>query len=142
MPSNCIPAAVIISLAVAYVGSARADDPPKQSDAEIRKLLIGRWSEEMTLPNGAKGKATTTYKDDGTFAGEATFELQGQTRRIALSGTWKVEGGTLIETIDKCEPPVAPKGTVSKDAVLSISKTTLRRKTKEGKVVEQKRVGD
>ena len=59
MPSNRIPAAVVISLAVAYLGSARADDPPKQSDAEIKKLLVGKWSEEMTLPNGAKGKATT-----------------------------------------------------------------------------------
>jgi hypothetical protein len=87
-------------------------------------------------------KATTAYKGDGTFAGEATVELPGQTRRLALSGTWKVESGDLTETIDKSEPPVVAKGTVSKDAVLSISKTTLRRKTKEGKVVEQKRVGD
>jgi hypothetical protein len=135
-------AAVALFVVVTYLGSARADDPPKPSDAEIRKLLVGKWSQEETLPNGAKGKATTTYKGDGTFSGEGTIEFQGQTLRITASGTWKVEGGDLSETIDKSEPAVAPKGAVSKDAVLSISKTVLRRRTKEGKVIEQKRVGD
>jgi hypothetical protein len=134
-------AAVALSVIVASTGTARADGPPKHSDAEIKKLAVGKWSQEETHPNGIKAKGTTTYKQDGTFEGSAVAEFQGQTVRVRVSGTWKVENGMLTETIKKTDPASMPKET-STDKVLSISKTLLKRKTEKGKVIEQKRVKD
>lgn len=134
-------AAMAFTVFVACTASAPAGDPPRQSDAEIRKLAVGKWYQEESLPNGIKAKGTTTYKQDGTFSGSATAEFQGQTVRVRVSGTWTVENGMLTETIKESDPATMPKDK-STDKILSISKTQLKRKNDKGKVIEQKRLKD
>ena len=134
-------AAMALTVVVACTASAPAGDPPRQSDAEIRKLAVGKWYQEEALPNGIKAKGTTTYKQDGTFEGSATAEFQGQTVRVRVSGTWTVENGMLTETIKESDPATMPKDK-STDKILSISKTQLKRKNDKGKVIEQKRLKD
>src|SRR5262249_10545636 len=105
------------------------------------KLAVGKWSWEETHPSGAKAKASTTSKEDGTFEGAAVIEFQGQTVRIRVSGTWKVENGMLTETIKESDPADLPDKKAT-DKILSISKTLWKRKTEKGQVMEKKRVSD
>jgi hypothetical protein len=134
-------AAMVLTVSVVLTASAPAGDTPRQSDAEIRKLAVGKWYQEESLPNGIKAKGTTTYKQDGTFEGSATAEFQGQTVRVRVSGTWAVDNGMLTETIKESDPATMPKDK-STDKILSISKTQLKRKNDKGKVIEQKRLKD
>jgi hypothetical protein len=136
----CSVVAVLLALTTAVV----AADPQqgKPSDAEIKRLIVGKWAQEIDGDNGIKVKGTTTYRRDGTFTGEAAFSVAGQTIRIALEGTWKVQDGVISETVEKSNSPAVSKGQVQKDHVLSISQRTLERKDEQGKRTVQTRVGD
>jgi hypothetical protein len=134
---SCVAACLL-----ALAPTAIAADPKLPSDAEIRALLVGKWVQQKKGPGGAVAKGSTTFKKDGTFAGEATITVNGQTITVTVSGTWKVVNGTLIETIEKSNVPTLSKGQVSKDKVLAISRKALKLKTEDGQESEQTRAGD
>jgi hypothetical protein len=134
----------VIAVLLALTTTVTASNPPqaKPSDAEIKKLIVGKWAQEIEGGNGVKVKGTTTYKRDGTFVGEATIAVAGQSIHIALEGTWKVQDGVIAETVEKSNSPAVSKGQVSKDQVLSISQRSMERKDDQGKRTVQTRVGD
>ena len=133
--------AVVLSLSV--VRAAWADEPAKKpSDADLAKRIVGKWSEEEQLQGGGTSKAMTTYRKDGTFTGEGTITRQGKSLTVKVSGTWKVTDGTLIETVEKCEPALIPKGKIFKDRILSVTDKVLKVKTEKGKEIVKMRVSD
>jgi hypothetical protein len=141
---NRLSSVVTVILALAPAALA-AGDPPlqgKPSDADIRRLIVGKWAQEIKSDNGVTVKGTTTYKSDGTFTADATFSVGGQDIRITLEGTWKVADGVIAETIQKSSFPGVPSGQTSKDHVLSISQKSLERKDEQGKRTTQTRVGN
>src|SRR5262245_46299014 len=101
---------------------ARAAEAPP--DAEIEKLIVGKWYEEAS-ENGLDIKATTTYKKDGTLSGEATMTNGDRTLKLSVTGTWKVADGKITETVEKVEPPlpIPPKST---DTIVEINAKTFR----------------
>src|SRR4051812_10555728 len=114
----CSVVAVVLVIAPAALA---AGQPPqgKPSDADIRRLIVGKWAQEIQTDQGITVKGTTTYRRDGTFTGDAEFSVAGQTIRIALEGTWKVADGVIAETVEKSNSPAVAKGQVSKDQVVS-----------------------
>ena len=115
---------------------------PTEPEAQGDKYVVGKWAQEIKTEQGLTIKGTTSYKQDGTFAGDATLSLGGQNIRIAIEGTWKVADGVIAETIEKSNFQGVPQGHVSKDTVLSISQKTLERKDEQGKRSVQTRVGN
>jgi hypothetical protein len=121
---------LLLVLTLVYV-TGRADEPAKKlSDAAITKLMVGKWYEERK-EKGLEVNGTETFRNDGTFSGEATFKRQGQTLKVAVTGSWKVVDNVLTVTIETCNPPVIKKGRVSRDQVLSVTEKEFRYKYKE-----------
>lgn len=124
--------------------SARGDDPPKKlTDAEISKLLIGKWVVEDGTEKGPRIKGTNHYKEDGVLDTEATIEANGKTIKVTLSGNWKVKDGIIVATVTKTSTPeLIKEGHVSKDQVISIDDKMLKYKSEKGKESVRKRVKD
>lgn len=80
----------ILAIACPY---GRAGEP-RSNDAD---KLVGKWNSTI---GGAQNPSTQTFQfnTDGTFSAEMTGVI---TR--TYSGTWKVEGDQLIQTILKVE---------------------------------------
>jgi hypothetical protein len=141
MPAHC---SVLFALASPFLsaGLLPADEPPKKlSDAEITKLIVGKWSEEIKEEN-VTGKGITIYKKDGTFSADGMLMAKGKTITIKGTGTWKVSDGVLIETIETVDPPVKKKGDMTKDKVLSITAKMMKVRTESGREVVKTRVSD
>jgi hypothetical protein len=131
------------TLVLALVGTPGRTQEPAQklTDAEITKLLVGKWYEERK-EEGREIKATNTFRQDGTFSAEINVKLPDQTFKVSVTGTWKVMNGVLIETIETSDPPVIKKGQVSKDQVLSFTDKEYRYKSEFGGEHIKKRVAD
>lgn len=117
------------------------DSLRKPTDAEIRRLLVGKWAYEKGVEGGPKLQATNHYKKDGIFESEGTFTADGKTLNIILSGTWEVKDGIIISTLKKTSHPTMIKeGYVSKDQVISIDDKTLRYTTERGTESIERRI--
>jgi hypothetical protein len=141
---RCVIVGVLLlfgSGALAGWAAGREDPPKKLTDAEISKLLVGKWAVEEGAEKGPKIKGANHYKKDGTIEAEATIEAGGETLKVTLSGTWKVMDGLIIATVTKTSAPeLIKEGHVSKDQVISIDDKMLRYKTERGKESTRKRV--
>jgi hypothetical protein len=134
--------AVVASLLL-IAGCTTAKAPSTDlEDAEIAKLLIGKW--DLSEKEGLR--STTGYdlfRADGTFFSEALVEFTGNRYRgTRVSGKWKVLDGNLVETIESAEPPIHDKGTVYRLRVIGISATQLVTEGAGGIVVTRKRLAD
>jgi len=119
------------------------DKANKQTDEEITKLLVGKWTvDEGDGVKEPKIKGTMNYKKDGTVDAEATIDAGKQTFKISLSGTWKVKEGVLISTVTKTNAPeLIKEGHVSKDTVVSIDDKEFKYKEeKSEKLKVEKRM--
>ena len=121
--------------------TAQAEPP---TEAELAKLIVGKWTEEEVV-NGLTIKDTTTYQRGGvkTVEAVATKEGVGFSLIISASGKWKVSGSKLTEIIEKAEPPRAMHtGQETTDEILEINDTICRYKTTKGDVRTMKRVAN
>jgi hypothetical protein len=118
------------------------EDAKKQTDAEITKLLVGKWAVEVD-EMGVKVKGTQEYTKDGKFAAEATIEAGKNTIKLTVSGTWVVKDGMVIETVKKSnQPMIVPEGKESKDKVISIDDKVYKFKDEMDKERTVKRIKD
>ena len=132
--------------AFALAGRTKAvEDPPKkQTDEEITKLLVGKWIvDEGDGQKEPKIKGVVQYKKDGTVEAEATVEINNNTIKVAISGTWKVADGVVTETVTKSNvPDLIKEGLVSKDKVISVDDKEYKYKDDSGKEKSHKRKKD
>jgi hypothetical protein len=132
--------ACLVAGAIAQSGRADDKDPPKPpADAEIKRLLVGKWEGYDPL-TGTKG--TIHYAKEGTFVGDGTVTLaDGEKVTFQVEGTWKVMKGTLQFTITKStRPGIAPVGVEVKEVIHSIDEKTVRYTRGLGSVKERKRI--
>lgn len=137
--------AIILSVSLALSGWAKghAGTPKKLPDAEISKLLTGKWAVEYDDGNGPKVKGLNHYKKDGTLDATGTVTVGEKSLEIAISGTWKVLDGTIIATVTKTNvPELIKEGHISKDQVLLIDEKLLKFKGENGKERVHKRVNE
>lgn len=95
---------------------ALADAPYR--DARLAGYLVGSWFHDETRPNTVLSY-DRNFTPDGQFtgtiiairsAGDGTTTLA----RLHYSGHWKVEGDTLVETIESSQPPTEQLPTTDK----------------------------
>ena len=143
MLHSCVRNIGVLLVIIGSALAARADDgkgnEKKPSDAEITRLLVGKW-EGADPATGVTG--TIRYAKDGTFTGDGTVSLPGNEKiEFHAEGTWKVSDGAILFTITKStRPGVAPVGIEVKEVVQAIDEKTVRYTRGLGKIKERKRV--
>jgi hypothetical protein len=128
---------MISRLAIGLVVSVLASLPPTVSmaagpppDAEIEKLIVGKWFQK-SFEGDLMIKGTTTYLKDGTFLGEGCITKGGQTLIAIVTGRWRVNNATLTETLEISDPPGGGGGTQSTDAIIEINDKLFRYRTEK-----------
>ena len=99
-----------------------AGEEKKLSDADITKLLVGKWRFEP----GEKDppiKMTLAFAKDQTCSAEAE-SLQVE-YKVKASGTWKVEKGEVVMTT-KESTNAKEVGQVGRAKVISVDNSTLK----------------
>ena len=130
---------VVASLLARVVSAEGREEKKKLSDAEITKLLVGKWSMETNLQDldpkykarkefDVKMKMDWNYKKDGTFTWEITGVAETTTVKGISSGTWKVADGTIEIVLTEVKMPAYPKlkvGDKGQNRVVVLNDTTL-----------------
>ena len=101
---------------------ANAAEEKKFSDADIAKLLVGKWRFEPGREDPPI-KMTITYTMDQAWSIEAE-SLQVE-YKVKASGTWKVEKGEIVTTI-KESTNAKEAGKVERTKVISVDDSTLK----------------
>jgi pimeloyl-ACP methyl ester carboxylesterase len=109
-------------------------------DAEIARLLVGKWSGEQAPP-GLRVGTITCYRPDGTFDAEATIRARGKVLKVTLSGTWEVSDGVVLQKLTKSSDPRIPLGQDSRMDVLSIDARAFARREDGKDLVETRLPG-
>lgn len=122
-------AVAVIVYAVTCASLSTAAEAPTQ--AEIEQWIIGKWFLETT-DDGFSFKTTTTYRKDGTLSGQSVIVRGGRTLNLTFSGTWKAKGSTVIESIEKSDPPTELVG-IREEDVSEINEKTYRYRDGQGK---------
>jgi hypothetical protein len=143
MYRSSIPVVPVLLLGWAVM-SATGQDAKKPSDADLARLLVGKWTADEKM-DALRMKGSASYNKDGTFKGEIQLEIEvdgiNESARFMVAGTWKVVDGVIETTVtESSEPQLSPVGATSKETVVAIDDTTLRTKTEKFKAITWKRV--
>ena len=116
---------------VALSGASHAfGQETKPSEAEITKLLPGKWVSEVNTPK-VTGKVESVFLKDGTYTLKGKLKMGDKEIPIDEAGTWKVTENRLVLT-PKNPPEGSPK---TKDLTIGeISDTTFKMKDHRQKV--------
>ncbi len=127
---NRLVALALVST-VALSGASHAFGQEKNpSEAEITKLLPGKWVSELNTPK-LTGKVESAFVKDGTYTLKGTLKMGDKEIPIDEAGTWKVTENRLVLTA-KNPPEGSPK---TKDLTIGeISDTTFKMKDKEKQI--------
>jgi exosome complex RNA-binding protein Rrp4 len=94
------------------------------SEAEITKLLPGKWVSEVNTPK-VTGKVESAFVKDGTYTLKGKLKMGDKEIPIDEAGTWKVTENRLVLS-PKNPPEGSPK---TKDLTIGeISDTTFKMK--------------
>ena len=105
-----------------------------------RSSCVGTQS--TNEPPKVTGRVTTQYRDNNTYAGEAALTVDGKAVTVSVTGTWKVENGTLVEVVEKSATGNVPKGATTKDKFVSATKAEVKLTSEKGRTILLRRVPD
>ena len=110
---------------VALSGASHAfGQEKKPSEAEITKLLPGKWVSKLNTPK-VSGKLESAFVEDGTYTLKGKLKMGDKEIPIDEDGTWKVTENHLVLT-PKNPPDGSPK---TKELTIGeISDTTFKMK--------------
>ena len=60
----------------------------RPSDAEITKLVVGKWSQNQKLKT-VEIKAKDHFFNDGTWKSQGTLTIGDKVVKLTMTGTWK-----------------------------------------------------
>ncbi len=123
--------------AVALSGASHAFGQEEQpSEAEITKLLPGKWVSKLNTPK-VVGKLESAFVEDGTYTMKGKVKMGDKVIQIDDEGTWKVTENRLVLTPNN-PPDGSPK---TKEMIIGeISDTTFKMKDHHQIVSNWKRV--
>jgi hypothetical protein len=116
---------------VALSGASHAfGQEEKPGEAEITRLLPGKWVSEVNTPK-VSGKLESAFVKDGTYTLKGKLKKGDKEIPIDEAGTWKVTENLLVLT-----PENAPAGspTTKELTIGQISDTTFKMKDKQQQV--------
>ena len=99
----------------------------KPSEAEITKLLPGKWVSELNTPK-VSGNLESAFVKDGTYTLKGNIKKGDKEIQIDEDGTWKVTENLLVLTA-KNPPEGSPK--TKEFTIGEISDTTFKMKDKQ-----------
>ena len=116
---------------VALSGASHAfGQEEKPGEAEITRLLPGKWVSEVNTPK-VSGKLESAFVKDGTYTLKGTLKKGDKEIPIDEAGTWKVTENLLVLTPENA-PAGSPK---TKELTIGqISDTTVKMKDKQQQV--------
>lgn len=103
-------------------------------DSEIRQQIVGTWTVDMPPIKG-----TVTIVSGGRFVSQGIINLANDTLDIRYEGSWRIDGGVLIEEITKSNSELLPVGRITRDKIIRINNKELVYLTESGKTVTRKR---
>ena len=116
---------------VALSGASHAFGQEKNpSEAEITKLLPGKWVSEVNTPK-VTGKVESAFVKDGTYTLKGKLKMGEKEVPIDEAGTWKVAENDLVLT-PRNPPAGSPK--TKELGISEISDTTFKMKDHRQKV--------
>src|SRR5205807_7568245 len=121
---------VLVSTVALSVAPHAFGQEAKPSEAEITKLLPGKWVSEVDTPK-VTGKVESSFVKDGTYTLKGKLKMGDKEIPIDEAGTWKVTDNRLVLT-PKNPPKGSPK---TKELTIGgISDTTFKMKDKEKQI--------
>lgn len=103
--------ALIIAIITAGIPLMGANKPIKTPDAVIAEYIVGSWVVDPKDEYYATDGAISTYKEDGTVAFEAYFDVACERLNFRTSAKWHVSAGYLYITVVSSErPDIHPPG--------------------------------
>ena len=100
--------ALALLSAVALSGASHAfGQEKKPSEAEITKLLPGKWASKLDTPK-VSGNLESEFLEDGTYTLKGKLKKGDKEIPIDEEGTWKVTENLLVLT-PKNPPDGSPK---------------------------------
>jgi hypothetical protein len=97
----------------------------KLSDADIAKLLVGKWRFESG-PDDPPLKITMTFAKDQTAVLEMeSVDLKKVRHQAKAAATWKIDKGHIVTTITKSDNP-KDDGKVERSKVTSINASAFK----------------
>ncbi len=110
---------------VALSGASHAfGQEKKPSEAEITKLLPGKWVSKLNTPK-VSGTLESAFVKDGTYTLKGRLIMGDKEKPIDEDGTWKVTEDLLVLT-PKNPPEGSPK--TKELTIREISDTTFKMK--------------
>lgn len=100
------------------------------SEAQITKLLPGKWVSEVDTPK-VTGKVESAFVNDGTYTVKGKLKMGDKEIPIDEAGTWKVTENRVVLT-PKNPPDGSPK--TKELTIREISDTTFKMKDKQTQV--------
>jgi hypothetical protein len=123
----------LFTLASPSFGQKAKPKPKKLSDAEISKLMMGKWENNFKL-NNITINTVETFKKDGTL--ERVDTINGN-QKVHIKATWEVKNGKLTTVVVEGFPG---KGTKVSGKVISIDDKTQRLEMDAGADVTKTRL--
>ena len=118
-------ALALVLMALMLLTSAVSQAAEPATNAEIQKQLVGKWFEDL-YSHGFHIKATANYSADGQVEIEGVMTRGKRKLKLAITGSWKVEDGKLVETVATCQPPVLRRGREVARDVVEITESVFR----------------
>jgi hypothetical protein len=123
-----------ISVLVSLFVNVLASETTKLSDETIRSLIPGGWISQERL-DGRLMRLTVEYREDGTFGASARMVEGRYSSTLVLSGTWRVQNGTLINHTEATGMPTR----VTTHEIIAVNETMLILRDPDGSIVVKRR---
>ena len=129
----------VIALCLLFAAISFAGVP---CDAELAKLLVGKWKTTVDDPDaGIKGGGITEYRADGTFFGTGEVTVEGERIVFGAEGVWSVKDRILTWTVKKTlNPDVMAVDDTHTEEILEIDAKHIKYKGDEGEVEVETRI--
>ena len=114
---------IVLALVPMVLAEAAHAAPP--SDADIRRLIVGKWHHEE-MPVYGYWTGDWTYREDGTFELVQTSRRFGEEPTKTIhSGTWKVADGKVVESYKESLAPSFSSSKTQQITVLEINERVM-----------------
>ncbi len=116
------------------------DQTSKKSDIRAKHLLTGSWRISFTVMN-TRVSGIETFTRNLRFKSRTSFKVANRIVTTKTSGTWKIEKGYLLyKILNSSVPKILPVGTIVRQKILILNKTTFRYKDKNNDISTEIRI--